>query len=235
MKKAIKRNKIGVTDCSGGGFLKKMDLIDSNELTEIYRVETEPFGTNAYIVSCCDSKKAVLIDAPGSKDEILKKFKNTEVQFILMTHGHGDHTLALEELHDELGAPLAAHENDASMLPIKPDHLLSNGDLFQCGGDKMEVIYTPGHTPGSICFKIGSYLISGDTLFPGGPGKTGSSEDFKAIITSIKDKFLTLPDDTIILPGHGESTTVGKERPLIEAFLKRGYPEDLYGDVTWQD
>lgn len=214
--------------------MNNLELINSTNDAEIYRLETEPFGTNAYIVSCCESSKAVLIDAPGSVDLIIDKFKATEVQFILMTHGHGDHTMALAELYEKLKAPLAVHEDDAAMLPVKADHLLKNGDLFQCGSDKIEVIHVPGHTPGSLCFKIGKYLISGDTLFPGGPGKTGSAKDFKTIMTSIKEKLLTLPDETVILPGHGNQTTIGEERKHIEEFMNRGYPEDLYGDVTWK-
>ena len=214
--------------------MNKIELIDCTNDTEIYRLETEPFGTNTYIISCCDSRKAVLIDAPGSADLIAEKFKDTEVQFILMTHGHGDHTVALEELHKNLKTPLAVHEGDASMLPIKADHLLKDGDLFQCGSDKMEVIHVPGHTPGSLCFKIGKYLISGDTLFPGGPGKTGSQKDFKTIMASIKERLLALPDETVVLPGHGNPTTIGEERKQIEEFMNKGYPEDLHGDVTWK-
>lgn len=214
--------------------MNKIELIDCTNDTEIYRLETEPFGTNTYIISCCDSRKAVLIDAPGSADLIAEKFKDTEVQFILMTHGHGDHTVALEELHKTLRAPLAVHEGDASMLPIKADHLLKDGDLFQCGSDKMEVIHAPGHTSGSLCFKIGKYLISGDTLFPGGPGKTGSQKDFKTIMASIKERLLALPDETVVLPGHGNPTTIGEERKQIEEFMNKGYPEDLHGDVTWR-
>jgi len=214
--------------------MNKIELIDRINNTELHRLETEPFGTNAYIVSCCESRKAVLIDAPGSADLIKEKFKDTEVQFILMTHGHGDHTMALEELHEDLKAPLAVHDGDAAMLPIKADHLLKDGDLFQCGSDKMEVIHVPGHTPGSLCFKIGKYLISGDTLFPGGPGKTGSEKDFKIIMTSIKEKLLTLPDETVILPGHGNQTTIGEERKQIEDFINKGYPDNLHGDVTWK-
>lgn len=214
--------------------MKKIELINSTNDTEIYRLETEPFGTNAYIISCCESRKTILIDAPGNADLITEKFKTSEVQFILMTHGHGDHTMALEELYETLKAPLAAHDGDASMLPVKADHILKDGDLFQCGNDKMEVIHVPGHTPGSLCFKIGKYLISGDTLFPGGPGKTGSAKDFQTIMKSIEEKILTLPDETVILPGHGDQTTVGKERKHIESFIKKGYPDDLHGDVTWE-
>lgn len=214
--------------------MNKIEMIDCTNDTEIYRLETEPFGTNTYIISCCDSRKAVLIDAPGGADLIAEKFKDTEIQFILMTHGHGDHTVALEELHKTVQAPLAVHEGDASMLPIKADHLLKDGDLFQCGSDNMEVIHVPGHTPGSLCFKIGKYLISGDTLFPGGPGKTGSQKDFKTILASIKDKLLALPDETVVLPGHGNPTTIGEERKQIEEFMNKDYPENLHGDVTWK-
>lgn len=213
--------------------MNKIELIESTKDIEIYRLETEPFGTNTYIVCFCNSHKAILVDAPGSADLIRKKFNDRKFQFILMTHGHGDHTMALEELHEILNAPLAVHKGDVSMLPLKADQLLEDGDLFNYGSAEVEVIHVPGHTPGSLCFKIGKYLISGDTLFPGGPGKTGSAKDFKIIMKSIKEKLLTLPDETVVLPGHGTQTTIGKERKQIESFIEKGYPDDLHGDVTW--
>jgi hydroxyacylglutathione hydrolase len=207
-------------------------IFDSADL-ELLRLETDPFGTNAYIVTCKQSGETVLIDAPGNADLIENSLKGKALQYIVITHGHMDHIMALEELCDKLQAPVAAHEDDAGGLPVKPKVVLKDGEIIECGKLKINVLHTPGHTPGSLCLKIGSILISGDTLFPGGPGKTGSPESFATAIDSIKRKVLNLPDDTVIIPGHGASTTVGKERPAIEAFLKRGYAESLFGDVTW--
>ncbi len=200
---------------------------------EIERLESDPFGTNTYLLLCPDQKEAVLIDAPGNADLILERLKDYKVKLIIITHGHADHTMALEEIKDTLMAPLAAHQADSTMLPVIPDQYLEDGDLLECGGKQLKVLHTPGHTPGSICLLIGSYLLAGDTIFPGGPGKTANPDDFKTIFSAIGKKILCLPDDTVILSGHGESTTVGKERKLIESFSAGAPKDQLFGDVTW--
>lgn len=212
---------------------KRLELIGQAQKMELYRLETEPFGTNAYIVICRETGESILVDAPGEAEVIVDKLNNTRVKYILLTHGHMDHTMALQEIHGALGAPVAAHENDAAVLPIKPEFLLKDGDNITCGNLRLQVIHTPGHTAGSICFRINSYLLSGDTIFPGGPGKTATPDNFKTIVDSIRKKVLSLPDKTIILPGHGTSTTVQAERELFEAFISRDRPEGLCGDVTW--
>ncbi len=209
------------------------ELIEQNREMELYCLETEPFGTNAYSVICRETGQSILVDAPGAVKVIEHKLKDTGAKYILLTHGHMDHTMALEELHHSLGATLAAHQYDAGKLPVKPDQQLNDGDVIECGKLKLEVIHTPGHTAGSLCFRIDNYLISGDTIFPGGPGKTASPEDFKTITASIRDKVLTLPDETIILPGHGASTSVKKEKELFALFSSRAQTDLLCGDVTW--
>ncbi len=212
---------------------RKMELAGLDDIMELFRLETEPFGTNAYVIICRESSKSLLVDAPGDGELIKEQLKDTAVQYILLTHGHPDHVMALEELYSTLGAPLAAHEGDTGRLPVKADQLLRNGHTIECGKLTLRVMHTPGHTPGSLCFLTGKYLLSGDTIFPGGPGKTSSPQDFKTIYTSIREKILTLPDETIILPGHGEPTDIRTERALIEQFEAAGHSENLCGDVTW--
>ncbi|MFU8794852.1 MAG: MBL fold metallo-hydrolase [Dethiobacteria bacterium] len=207
-------------------------IVDTSEL-KLSRLETDPFGTNAYVLTCKEKGESVLFDAPGNADLIRKFLEGSRVLYILLTHGHMDHTMALEDLYDVIGAELAAHEDDADSLPVKPDRLFYDGETIQCGNLEIEAIHTPGHTPGSLCYRLGNILISGDTLFPGGPGKTGSPESFIRVLASIREKILTLPDETKIIPGHGDSTTVGKERQKIEAFISRGFDQKTHGDVTW--
>jgi glyoxylase-like metal-dependent hydrolase (beta-lactamase superfamily II) len=101
------------------------------------------------------------------------------------------------------------------------------------GKIKLQVLHTPGHTPGSVCFKVSKYLISGDTIFPGGPGKSGSPDNLKQIIKSITDKIMVLPDDTAIYPGHGEATTLNKEKQEFAVFSSRPHDPNLCGDVLW--
>lgn len=213
---------------------EKMQLIGQDEEMELYRLETDPFGTNAYILTCNKNGDSVLIDAPGNADLIAEKLSGHKVKFILLTHGHMDHTMVLKELRDRLGADLAAHGGDAGLLPVSPDLLLEDGDSFKCGDLELRVIHVPGHTAGSICFRVGNYLLSGDAIFPGGPGKTATPEDFRLIIASIRDKIMTLPDETVILPGHGDATTVGREKELFESFCAREHDSGLCGDVTWE-
>ncbi len=212
-----------------------LSVVASDEHLEILRLESEPYGTNAYMLICKDKNESILIDAPGSAKKIKEKLKGTRVKYIILTHGHMDHVLALEELRSDLQTSLAAHNKDAATLPVKPNKLLGGGEHISCGKIDLAVLYTPGHTPGSLCFKTGKYLFSGDTIFPGGPGKTGSPQDFKQIMESIETKIMPLPDETVILPGHGEPGDLKTEREKFDTFKGKERSKELYGDVTWLD
>jgi len=200
---------------------------------QIERLELGPFGTNAYIVTCRKTQSSVLIDAPAEAHIIIDRLKNTTPKYILLTHNHMDHVGALAQLRNELKVPLAAHAADTGNLVPSPEMLLSDGDTVSVGNLKLTVLHTPGHTPGSLCFRVGRCLISGDTIFPGGPGKTSSPADFKKIIKSITDKIFVLPDDTQIYPGHGDSTVLKKEKDEFAVFASRPYDSHLCGDVRW--
>lgn len=106
-------------------------------------------------------------------------------------------------------------------------------DTIDVGRLKLKVLHTPGHTPGSVCFLLGKYLISGDTIFPGGPGKTTTPADFEQIVKSIETKIFVLPDDTEVYPGHGDSTVLGKEKKEFAIFASRPHTPGLCGDVLW--
>jgi glyoxylase-like metal-dependent hydrolase (beta-lactamase superfamily II) len=122
---------------------------------------------------------------------------------------------------------------DAKGLPLRPEILLEDGEKVSYGNTSLKVLHTPGHTPGSLCFLMGKYLISGDTIFPGGPGKTKSPTDLKLIIESITRKIFVLPDDTAIYPGHGDSTLLRKEKEELSIFSSRSHDPNLFGDVLW--
>jgi len=204
-----------------------------NDRIQIERLELGPFGTNAYILNCRKTSESVLLDAPAEAKKILEQLKGTTPKYVLMTHNHMDHVDALVELKSTLKVPLAAHRADADGLPVKPEQLLNDGDLISFGEIQLKVLYTPGHTPGSLCFLTGNYLISGDTIFPGGPGKTWSPGDFKQIVESLRRKIFILPDKTEVYPGHGDSTILKKEKQAFEAFSDRTHDPDLCGDVLW--
>jgi len=210
-----------------------MVVVAKDNAIQIERLELGPFGTNAYIVICQKTRDSVLIDAPAEPNTIMDRLKSTNPKYILLTHNHMDHIGALAQLQARLKVPLATHALDARNLPSPPEMLLSDGDAVSFGNLKFEVLHTPGHTQGSLCLRVGHYLISGDTIFPGGPGKTRSSAAFKQIFESITRKILALPDDMQIYPGHGDSTMVKKVKDEVAIFSSRPHNPDLCGDVLW--
>ena len=156
-----------------------MDAIVDTKDLRIERMELSSYATNSYIVICPQTGESVLIDAPPGGPTIVKNLKGTILKYILLTHNHIDHIGGLQATRDRVKAPLAVHSADnAKWLPFLPEVLLKDGDVFTVGKVKIEAIYTPGHTPGSTCFKIGEYVIGGDTLFPGGPCRTVTAEAF---------------------------------------------------------
>ena len=204
-----------------------------DESVGIIKLELGPYGANAYIVVCKSSGECILVDAPGDAGKILEQLAGRHLRSIMITHNHIDHIGALAELKSSLSAPVAIHPLDSGQIHSPADVDLNDGDIIDVGLLKIKVLHTPGHTPGSTCFLMGKYLLSGDTIFPGGPGKTWSPADFKLIVGSIETKVLVLPDDTGIYPGHGDATQVGTEKRAFAIFASRPHPSDLYGDVLW--
>ncbi len=210
-----------------------MVIVAKDEDIQIERLELGPFGVNAYIVVCLKTRDSLLIDTPAEASTSMDRLKGTNPKYILLTHNHFDHLGALAELHSKLKVPLAAHALDTGNLPSSPEMLLSDGDDISVGNLKFEVMHTPGHTPGSLCFRVGGYLISGDTIFNGGPGKTGSPAAFHQVVESITTKIFVLPDDTQIYPGHGDSTVLKKEKDDFAVFASRSHDPNLCGDIVW--
>ncbi len=205
----------------------------ADENIRIERLELGQWQTNAYIIVCARTMESAVIDAPDRADVITDTLKDTVPRYILLTHNHRDHIGALAKLRAGLKVPLGANALDAGNLSSPPERLLNDGDVLPLGKLEIEVRHVPGHTPGSLCFKVGRYLFSGDTVFPGGPGNTKSPEAFQQIVKSIRENILVLPEDTQVYPGHGEATELKKEKEEITLFLSRHHASDLCGDVVW--
>ena len=191
---------------------------------EVHKVVVGPVDNNVYVLRCTETGEAVLLDAANEHDRLLDLCRTLGVGSVLETHGHWDHIQAVPELRDA-GYQVHVTAEDAEMLPSY-DQLLDDDAVVQVGRLRLRTIHTPGHTPGSMCFLVeGSpVLFSGDTLFPGGPGATKfPGGDFPTIITSIEDKLFTLPPETRVLPGHGDPTTIGTERPSLQEWIDRGW------------
>ncbi len=192
---------------------------------EIHKVVVGPMDNNVYVLRCKQTGEAVLLDAANEHEKLLEMCKRLNVQRVLETHGHWDHIQAVPAVRDA-GYDVGITAADADMLPSY-DFVLEDGSVLEVGRLRLHTILTPGHTPGSMCFRLeGSpVLFSGDTLFPGGPGATKfPGGDFSTIIRSIEDRlFAQLPGDTIVLPGHGDQTTIGDESPHLQEWIDRGW------------
>lgn len=207
--------------------------MSTQENVVVKKLSMGPFDNNCYILLCPTTRESIIVDTPSEPERILKEAEGTTIRLILITHNHGDHWGALEELKDKTGAPVAAHPADASLLPLPPDMLLGDGQEIAFGQVRARVIHTPGHTPGSVCLLASKYLITGDTLFPGGPGHTRTPAALAEVIGSITSKLFPLPDDTLVLPGHGADTVLGKEKEEYAIFAQRPHDPHLCGDVLW--
>ena len=188
-------------------------------------------GVCCYIVTCETTGKAAIIDPGGDEDRILDycREKQLQVEYIINTHGHGDHIGGNDWFKQALGAKVLIHAADATMLTDNrknfseylgqayilgpPDILAEDGLMLKIGAHSVRVIHTPGHTPGCICLLADKFLISGDTLFELSIGRTDfPGGNHAQIVDSIRHKLFTLPDDTVVFPGHGPRTSIGMEK-----------------------
>lgn len=192
---------------------------------EIHKVVVGPMDNNVFVLRCRHTGDAVLLDAANEHERLLELASGLGVRRVLETHGHWDHIQAVPELRDA-GYSVGVTSQDAAMLDSY-DEILEHDVVIPVGRLRLRAIHTPGHTPGSMCFLVEGkpLLFSGDTLFPGGAGNaTFEGGDFATIIESIDRRlFAALAPDTLVMPGHGDDTTIGAESPHLQEWVDRGW------------
>ena len=200
-----------------------MTLLLSDTRYEVHAIVVGPVDNNVFVIRCTQTGEALLIDAANEHDRLLELCSTLGVTRVIETHGHWDHIQAVPAVRDA-GYDVAITQADAAMLPSY-DSILEDESVIEFGRLRLHTIATPGHTPGSMCFALAGapLLFSGDTLFPGGPGNaTFEGGDFGTIIESIDRRLFTMDPSTLVLPGHGDWTTIATERPHLEEWVDRG-------------
>ncbi len=195
-------------------------MIDHVVTSGTFTLDGQSFDVDNNIWLVGDDREVFVIDAAHDATPIVAAVDGRTVKGILATHGHNDHINVATTLADRLDAPIWIHPDDLMLWQVvnpdrPPDALLHDGDRLRAGGIELEVLHTPGHSPGGCCFHdaVHGVLFSGDTLFNGGPGATGRSySDHDTIVRSITTRLFALPADTVVHTGHGESTTIGAEQ-----------------------
>ncbi|HSY16062.1 MAG TPA: MBL fold metallo-hydrolase [Jatrophihabitantaceae bacterium] len=197
----------------------------------IAKLAVGPMSNNAYLVRCTSTGEGLLIDAANEADRLIDfvRLDGPPVSAILTTHQHADHWMALEAAVADAQAAVYAGSEDADALPVAVDERLSDGDSITVGDLSLDIIALRGHTPGSIAVLYRDpagtpHLFSGDSLFPGGVGKTTSAEDFRSLLDDVEQRvFAELPDETWFYPGHGDDSTLGEQRPHLAEWRARGW------------
>jgi len=203
---------------------------DSRDLPglSVTKLAVGPMDNNAYLLRDPRTGQALLIDAANEADRLIELIGDTPVVAIVTTHKHGDHWQALAEVQAATGAAVVAHPIDAEEIPVTVTEPVEHGDTVRAGDVELTVIHLRGHTPGSIALRYDAaaepHLFTGDSLFPGGPGRTTNPADFTSLMNDLEQRvFDQLPDPTWVYPGHGNDTTLGAERPHVPEWRARGW------------
>jgi glyoxylase-like metal-dependent hydrolase (beta-lactamase superfamily II) len=193
------------------------------------RRSVSEMDNNVYVLACSRTGQALVVDAADDAVAIRELVLDLLPLAVVQTHGHWDHVRAWAELTEDPGLEVWGHEGDLELYPQAPDRLLVDGQLLQVGDLTIEVLHVAGHTEGSLLLLAHGdqrdWLVSGDTLFPGGPGSTGGDVERHArIMDGLEQRvFARLADTTVVLPGHGDVTTIGTERPSLRTWRERGW------------
>lgn len=200
---------------------------------ELRHRQVGPWPMNTYALICPNTGQSVLFDPGADPDTLAEMLAGSTPIAILLTHTHGDHVGALDEMRQRLGVPVVAHAN-AQAKGFAIDRTLAAGDTFAVGDHTLRVSYAPGHIDDQICFSIvdDHRVVVGDTIFAGGPGKTWSTDGFRTTLETLRNVVLPWPDDTVCYPGHGPSFRLGDIRAQVQAFVAKDHGE-FFGDAEW--
>lgn len=193
------------------------------------------YGNNAYLLRPADGGAVTIVDVPEGSEAVIAALGDAPVERIVVTHSHFDHWNGFDVVRGHTDAPVFAGAEETNLEESRNVQPLAHDATFTVGGATVRVIHTPGHTPGSISLHVGDAVLTGDTLFPGGPGRSGSPEALQQEIESITSRLYPLGDETAVLPGHGDPTTIGASKAEYEVFASREHPADLQGDVLWTE
>jgi glyoxylase-like metal-dependent hydrolase (beta-lactamase superfamily II) len=198
----------------------------------VTKIAVGPMDNNAYLLRDASTGQAILIDAANEAGRLIELIGDTPVGTIVTTHRHADHWQALAEVQKHTGAEVVAHPADAAELPVPVSRAVEHGEVLTFGDAAVSFVHLRGHTPGSIAvvYDAGGrlsgapHVFTGDSLFPGGVGKTNSPGDFTSLLNDVSERlFGPLPDETWVYPGHGKDTTLGTERPHLGEWRERGW------------
>ncbi len=193
-----------------------------------------PYANNAYIVRPrADGVGATLIDVPEGFEQVLAALDGQAVERVIVTHSHMDHWGGWDVMRAALDVPVLVGAEETEIEDGRVVERLADGAEVAVGAASTRVMHTPGHTPGSICLLLGGLVFTGDTLFPGGPGASRSNAVLQQEIASITSQLYVLPEETVVLPGHGPGTTIGESMREYEVFASEEHDPDLHGDVLW--
>jgi glyoxylase-like metal-dependent hydrolase (beta-lactamase superfamily II) len=213
------------------GWVEPGGTPDVRELAHVIitKASVGPADNNVYVLRCRRTGEELVVDAAAEPERILALCGEGPLVRVVTTHRHRDHWQALAEVVEPTGAATVAHPDDAPAIDVATTEPVTGGDRVVVGSVELEVIHLVGHTPGGIALLYDDptgppHLWTGDSLFPGGPGRTTNAEEFTALMGDLEEKvFARLPDETWVYPGHGADTTLGTERPRLREYRDRGW------------
>jgi glyoxylase-like metal-dependent hydrolase (beta-lactamase superfamily II) len=205
--------------------------IDHHVTSGTFSLDGQTFDVDNNVWVVGDDEECVVVDAPHDVEAIVAAVAGRRLVAVVATHAHDDHVREAPAVAARLGAPVLLHPADRPVWELThaastPTTDLADGQVLTVAGTDLHVLHTPGHTPGSVCLHVPELgvVLTGDTLFRGGPGATGRSfSDFPTIVESIRTRLLPLPPDTRVLTGHGDATTIGDEAPHLPEWIARGH------------